>query len=179
MTIFIGKTATGLADLGSATWSTLVDYSISTSIMTINHQGKYLSITNHTFSVFLRANTAGKKEVSRELVFNFVYPYLNPAPTFSGGNKTITVDITGAEQLSGLAQPTFTYLSEVPTDIDSDPINLITTIIDIFPCNCAIIIKNSDNSFTLEIDKKKITLADKGNHLISITLTDNKFAVSN
>jgi hypothetical protein len=44
------------------------------------------------------------------------------------------------------------------------------------PCKCITVEQNKDNAFDLSIDKMKLTIKDKGTHVITVTIFDNNYS---
>ena len=125
----------------------------------------------------MRAISAGSKEASREITINFNYKIPdNIAPTFSGTFAPQSIELTEDEQLGGLADPSFTYTSGQATDGEGDiiKIQLMLTV----PCGCAATTDNGDGTFTITIDKTKLTILDAGAHQLSIITKDDNFSES-
>ena len=88
----------------------------------------------------------------------------NLAPSFSGSFSKATIELTEDEQIEGLAEPTFSFMSDMATDPEGDTIKILLYVTTELTCNCATLKDNEDGTFSLSIDKTKLTAQDAGLH---------------
>lgn len=81
----------------------------------------------------------------------------NPAPEFKKDPVSQVIKIDGSKEI-------FKYKS-TPA-FDKDKIIMKFKGLGRIPCKCVKMFQNQDNSFTLRVNKAKLTKADKGPHSI-------------
>ena len=125
-----------------------------------------------TLSIFIRAETIGGISSFKQIIVNYIKA--NEAPTFKSlPISKISIEIDEAEQKAGLSEPRYFYTSGSAIDPDGDDIEMMFNGYKM-SCDCLIISKVGD-SFSIEIDKTKITKNDVGTYFITVTLIDSNF----
>ena len=113
-------------------------------------------------------------------VFIVYINYDNPAPVYGDLLPEVKVDVDENILTSdiGYPVPVYSYFSkEIATDADLAPYDTVVmefVIVDGFECACVTLAHISANdTFKLEVDRSKVTVADQGDHKIQVLLKDN------
>ena len=77
--------------------------------------------------------------------------------------------------IEGESEAEFIYQSPQAVDGQGEEILMEFSGVTAFPCGCASIKHNSDDTFTFKVDSTRISQADAGARSISITLKDSSF----